>query len=129
MLLYAPLGWPLRNECKNALCIDYQRRVSQNISAEFIEWLRRRSKERTERTRLACLSAEGANSVAFMLKLGNGEPFFALTRSSTQDACAPLLHSTTTRSVAPRPKVSGWYISSAFGGGTTKEPGVVARAT
>ena len=39
MSLYAPLGWPLRNECKNALCIDYQRRVSQNIPAEFIEWL------------------------------------------------------------------------------------------
>jgi hypothetical protein len=38
-------------------------------------------------------------------------------------------HSTTTRSPAPRPKVSGAYISSAFGGGTTKEPGVVARAT
>src|SRR5262249_40812758 len=38
-------------------------------------------------------------------------------------------YSTTTRSVAPRPKVSGWYISSAFGGGTTKVPGVVARAT
>jgi hypothetical protein len=38
-------------------------------------------------------------------------------------------YSTTTRSVAPRPKVSGWYISSAFVGGTTNEPGVVARAT
>ncbi len=38
-------------------------------------------------------------------------------------------YSTITRSVAPRPKVSGWYISSAFGGGTTKTPGVVARAT
>lgn len=38
-------------------------------------------------------------------------------------------HSTMTRSPAPRPKVSGAYISSAFGGGTTKEPGVVARAT
>ena len=38
-------------------------------------------------------------------------------------------HSTLTRSVAPRPKVSGAYISSARGGGTTKRPGVVARAT
>src|SRR5215510_15729555 len=38
-------------------------------------------------------------------------------------------YSTTTRSVAPRPKVSGWYISSAFDGGTTNTPGVVARAT
>ena len=38
-------------------------------------------------------------------------------------------YSTITRSVPPRPKVSGWYISSAFGGGTTNVPGVVARAT
>jgi hypothetical protein len=38
-------------------------------------------------------------------------------------------YSTMTRSVAPRPKVSGAYISSAFGGGTTNVPGVVARAT
>jgi len=38
-------------------------------------------------------------------------------------------YSTTMRSLAPRPKVSGWYISSAFGGGTTNVPGVVARAT
>src|SRR5882672_7966410 len=38
-------------------------------------------------------------------------------------------YSITTRSVAPRPKVSGWYISSAFVGGTTNTPGVVARAT
>ena len=34
---------------------------------------------------------------------------------------------TTTRSDALRPKVSGAYISSAFAGGTTKSPGVVAR--
>jgi hypothetical protein len=39
------------------------------------------------------------------------------------------IHSTITRSLAPRPNVSGMYISSAFGGGTTKRPGVVARAT
>ena len=38
-------------------------------------------------------------------------------------------HSTTTRSLAERPKISGWYISSAFVGGTTKLPGVVARVT
>lgn len=38
-------------------------------------------------------------------------------------------HSTMTRALAPRPNVSGSYISSAFGGGTTKSPGVVARAT
>lgn len=38
-------------------------------------------------------------------------------------------YSTTTMAVAPRPKVSGWYISSARGGGTTNRPGVVARAT
>lgn len=37
-------------------------------------------------------------------------------------------YSMTILSVAPRPNVSGWYISSAFGGGTTKWPGVVARA-
>lgn len=37
-------------------------------------------------------------------------------------------YSTTTRSVPLRPKVSGWYISSALAGGTTKLPGVVARA-
>ena len=43
-------------------------------------------------------------------------------------ANAPAI-STITRSVPPRPKVSGWYISSAFGGGTTNVPGVVARAT
>jgi len=40
-----------------------------------------------------------------------------------------LSYSTITRSDPPRPKVSGMYISSAFGGGTTKFPGVVARAT
>src|SRR5262249_9512205 len=38
-------------------------------------------------------------------------------------------HSTMRRSPAPRPNTSGLYISSAFGGGTTKLPGVVARAT
>src|SRR6185503_2302453 len=38
-------------------------------------------------------------------------------------------YSTTTRSLAPWPKVSGLYISSARGGGTTNVPGVVARAT
>ena len=38
-------------------------------------------------------------------------------------------YSITTRSVFPRPKVSGWYISSALAGGTTNTPGVVARAT
>ena len=38
-------------------------------------------------------------------------------------------YSTTTMSVPPRPKVSGAYISSAFGGGTTNVPGVVARAS
>jgi hypothetical protein len=37
-------------------------------------------------------------------------------------------YSTITRSLAPRPNVSGMYISSALGGGTTKLPGVVARA-
>jgi hypothetical protein len=36
---------------------------------------------------------------------------------------------TSTHSVAPRPNVSGVYISSARGGGTTKVPGVVARAS
>jgi hypothetical protein len=34
-----------------------------------------------------------------------------------------------TFALALRPKVSGWYISSAFAGGTTKVPGVVALAT
>ncbi len=38
-------------------------------------------------------------------------------------------YSMTTRSLGPRPKVSGSYISSALAGGTTKVPGVVARAT
>ena len=38
-------------------------------------------------------------------------------------------YSTITRSLPPRPNVSGMYISSAFVGGTTKLPGVVARAT
>lgn len=38
-------------------------------------------------------------------------------------------YSTITRSVALRPNVSGAYISSTFVGGTTKVPGVVARAT
>ncbi len=38
-------------------------------------------------------------------------------------------YSTTTTSPLPRPNVSGWYISSAFVGGTTNRPGVVARAT
>ncbi len=37
--------------------------------------------------------------------------------------------STMTMSVAPRPKVSGSYISSALAGPATKRPGVVARAT
>lgn len=40
-----------------------------------------------------------------------------------------IVHSTITRSPALRPNVSGAYISSAFAGGTTNEPGVVARAT
>jgi hypothetical protein len=38
-------------------------------------------------------------------------------------------YSTTTRSDAERPNVSGMYISSAFVGGTMNVPGVVARAT
>ena len=38
-------------------------------------------------------------------------------------------YSTMTRSVPERPNVSGAYICSAFAGGTTKRPGVVARAT
>ena len=37
-------------------------------------------------------------------------------------------HSMMTRSLLLRPKVSGAYISSALAGGTTKVPGVVARA-
>lgn len=37
-------------------------------------------------------------------------------------------HSTITRSLPLRPKVSGAYISSALAGGTTNTPGVVARA-
>jgi hypothetical protein len=37
-------------------------------------------------------------------------------------------YSTTTTTLSARPKVSGEYISSAFVGGTTKRPGVVARA-
>ena len=38
-------------------------------------------------------------------------------------------YSTTSMSVPLRPNVSGEYISSALAGGTTNEPGVVARAT
>ena len=38
-------------------------------------------------------------------------------------------HSIRTRSLRLRPKVSGWYISSAFAGGTTNCPSVVARTT
>ena len=38
-------------------------------------------------------------------------------------------YSTFTKSVPVRPKVSGWYISSALAGGTTNWPGVVARVT
>ena len=38
-------------------------------------------------------------------------------------------YSTISRSVEVRPNVSGEYISSARVGGTTNEPGVVARAT
>src|SRR5687768_2858654 len=41
----------------------------------------------------------------------------------------PDRYSTMTRSLAARPNVSGKYISSALVGGTTKLPGVVARAT
>ena len=47
-------------------------------------------------------------------------------RNSSESAAA---YSTITRSVPPRPNVSGMYISSARGGGTTNVPGVVARAT
>ena len=47
----------------------------------------------------------------------------------TDREASPSLYSTTMRSLAPRPKVSGAYISSALAGGTTKVPGVVARAT
>lgn len=38
-------------------------------------------------------------------------------------------YSTITQSLALRPNTSGEYISSALAGGTTKVPGVVARAT
>ena len=37
-------------------------------------------------------------------------------------------YSTINQSLALRPKTSGEYISSALAGGTTKRPGVVARA-
>src|SRR5690606_21273342 len=47
--------------------------------------------------------------------------------SGLRFACAAV-YSTITRSWAPRPKVSGAYISSALGGGATKDPGVVAIA-
>ncbi len=40
-----------------------------------------------------------------------------------------LAYSTITQSLLLRPKTSGEYISSALVGGTTKIPGVVARAT
>ena len=40
-----------------------------------------------------------------------------------------LSYSTITQSLAPRPKTSGEYISSALVGGAMKRPGVVARAT
>ncbi len=38
-------------------------------------------------------------------------------------------YSTISQSLPLRPKTSGEYISSALAGGTTKVPGVVARAT
>ena len=50
-------------------------------------------------------------------------------RYNMQGVIRWFFHSTITLSVPPRPKVSGWYISSAFAGGTTNTPGVVARAT
>jgi hypothetical protein len=44
-------------------------------------------------------------------------------------ALLELVYSTITQSLLLRPKTSGEYISSALAGGTTKVPGVVARAT
>lgn len=55
---------------------------------------------------------------------GSGELYAPVTAAASR-----FPYSMTTRSVFPLPKVSGWYISSALAGGTTKTPGVVARAT
>lgn len=52
----------------------------------------------------------------------HGRPGRAIAPTTRPD------YSTITRSPALRPNVSGAYISSAFAGGTTKFPGVVARA-
>jgi hypothetical protein len=52
-----------------------------------------------------------------------------LTRGLVHESPVFAIYSTFTKSVPVRPKVSGWYISSALAGGATKVPGVVARAT
>ena len=49
-------------------------------------------------------------------------------REMTHRTRLAYLSTTRTRSGAPRPNTSGWYISSAFGGGAMNVPGVVARA-
>jgi pimeloyl-ACP methyl ester carboxylesterase len=54
---------------------------------------------------------------------------WALKQAPIFVSTIPLSYSTITRSLALRPKTSGEYISSALAGGTTKSPGVVARAT
>jgi hypothetical protein len=75
-----------------------------------------------------CLSPPGAFLFYLPYVPGARALGYILTPPPAALPCSGGFYSTTTRSVAPRPKVSGWYISSAFGGGTTNAPGVVARA-
>lgn len=49
-------------------------------------------------------------------------------RRSTRPIAPPAHYSTRTSDETPRPNTSGVYISSAVAGGSTKSPGVVARA-
>ena len=71
---------------------------------------------------------DGHLDPALPLRYGHGD--LGLDRRSGEQYQQEQPHySTITRSLALLPKVSGWYISSALAGGTTKLPGVVARAT
>ncbi len=60
--------------------------------------------------------------------LDDGTPR-SMDRTGFFGMCVSGLYSTIIQSLPLRPKTSGEYISSALAGGTTKVPGVVARAT
>src|SRR5262249_55529944 len=59
----------------------------------------------------------------------SGRGLVAVATAHVSPLYRSAVYSTTSLSPALRPKVSGWYISSALAGATTNVPGVVARVT